>query len=130
VSDRRFNFLRDVVGGVVFWSDDRRALHSYTAFAKLPRELPNILTLQLAITGLGRFQTHPDPGNAEFDQFEHGVFSNGIGGSKDGKLPALAGLLHALEQLQGALAVQEEIFVHDKEGMYFEFRFDAAHHVK
>src|SRR5439155_11448997 len=86
VTDRGFNFLDDVVWRVVLEPNDRRALHSYAMFAKLSRELPNVSTLQLAISGLGRFQAHPYPGNAEFDQFLRGVFSNRIGGGKDGKL--------------------------------------------
>src|SRR5208282_4448307 len=91
---------------------------------------PNFLTLQFAVAGSGRLQSHPYPGNAEFDQFQHGVFANRIGGSKDGKLPALACLLHELEQAHGARTVKQEVFVHHKKGMYFEFGFDAAHHLK
>src|ERR1019366_7055053 len=130
VADRRFDFGGNVFRRVMFQADNRRALHSYSVFAKLSSKLANIRSLQLAIAGLWRVQTHPNPGNAEFDEFQHGVFANGVGGSKNGKFPALARLLHAFQQTHGARTVEQEIFVHHKKGMYVEFRFDVAHHVK
>src|SRR6266567_4577610 len=130
IADCRFDFFDDVVWRVVLKSDNGRALHAYAVFAKLARELGNVVTLQLAVAGLGGLQTHPYPGNAEFDQFQHGVFSNRIGGSKDRKLPALLCFLHALQQAHGTCTVKQEVFVHHKEGIYLELRFDAAHHIK
>src|SRR5208337_4811529 len=38
--------------------------------------------------------------------------------------------LHALQKLQGALAVQQEILVHDEEGLHAEGSFKALHDVK
>ena len=41
----------------------------------------------------------------------------------------LPSFFHALQQPHGALAVQQEIFVHDEEGAHFQIFFHAAHDV-
>ncbi len=115
VGDGRFNFPDNVVRSVVLEADDRRALHPDAMFAKLPGELRKVVALQLAIVRSGRFQTHPHPGNAEFDELQHGVFANRIGGRENRKLPALACLLHPLQQAHGARTVKQEVLIHHKE---------------
>ena len=43
VADRRFDLLGDVLWRVMLQADDGRALYSYPVFAKLSRELRNVL---------------------------------------------------------------------------------------
>jgi hypothetical protein len=107
--------------------DDGRSLHANAMLTEFARELPSVGALQLVVAGLRRFEAHPEPGHAEFHQFLHGVLANGIGGCKDGHRPRLLPFFHALPQAHGALAMQQEVLVHDEEGLHLELSFHLLH---
>ena len=51
----------------------------------------------------------------EFDQFLHRVLANRIGGRKHRQLPTLFPGLHQFQQTHGSGAMEEKVFIHDKE---------------
>jgi len=62
--------------------------------------------------------------------FLHGVFANRVGGCEDGHRPRHLPFLHALQQAHGALAMQQEVLVHDKEGLHLELSSHLLHDFK
>src|SRR5262249_36555820 len=76
------------------------------------------------------FEAHPDPGDAKFDKFAHGVLANSIRGGKHGEFPALPCRLHTLEEAHSAGAVKQEILVHDKEGLHVKLGFNSRHYLE
>ena len=124
------NFGDDVVRGVMLEPDNGRSLHANAVLSQFARQLPRVGALQLVVAGLRRFEAHPEPGDSEFHQFLHGVFANRISGCKHGHRPRLLPFLHALQQAHGALAMQQEVLVHDKEGLHLELSFHLLHDFK
>ena len=76
--------------------------------------------LKLGVRGARRLEPDPQPGDSQFDQFLHGVLADRVGGREHSQSPALARFFHAAQELHRAFAEQEEIFVHDEEGLHFE----------
>jgi hypothetical protein len=130
VTDGAADFLADVLPGVMFEADDGRALYADTVFAKFARELARVGALEFAVVRFGRLEAHPQPGDAKVDEFLRGVFANRVGGGEYRHAPALAGLLHAMQELHGALAVQKKVLIHHEEGWDFQGALHVAHQVE
>ena len=68
--------------------------------------------------------------HAELHQFFHAVLANRIRRREHVQRPALAALLHALQQLHGALAVQQEVLVHHEERAHVHRLFHLLHDIE
>ena len=80
VRHRVFEFGLDVLGGMVFEAHDGGPQQLDAVLPELGRELTCVRSVQFGVLGVGRFEAHPDPRDAQFHQFPHGVLIDGVGG--------------------------------------------------
>ena len=107
--------LVDVFRRVVFQADDRRAQHADAVRLELADQREGVDALELDVLAVAAFDAHPHPGNAQADQLLDRVRAEDVGGAEDVERPCLVVLPHQFQEPQGALAVEEEVLVHDEE---------------
>ena len=117
----------DVLGRVVLQADDGGAEDADAVLAQFAGEGERVGAVELGVARVRRFEAHPDPGDAEFDQLLHRVLADGVGGGEDVERPSLAVALHVFEQLHRARLLQQEVLVHDEEGADVERLLGFAH---
>ena len=105
----------DIFRRMFFETDDRGTENANSVRLQLTNQLLRINSLEFGVLTLLAFQTHPDPGDAETYELFDAVGAQHVGRAKDVERPGLVVLLHQRQQPQRPLAVQEKVFVHDKE---------------
>ena len=116
-----------VLRGVGFQADDRRAQDADAVVLQLHDETARVHVLELSVTASLALQPHPDPDDPHAHQLLHRVGLQDPGGAEDVQGPALAVSLHQLQKPEGALAVQEEVFVEHEKRSHAELLLDLAH---
>jgi len=124
------DLVGDIGGCMVLQANNRGALHADAVAAQFVGQFARVRALELGVHRVRGLQAHPHPGDAEFHEFLHCVELDGIRGGEHCHAPAFACGLHARQELQGALAVQQKILVHDEKGLHAQRSLKALHDVK
>lgn len=114
VADGVLDFFGNVGRGMVLQSNHGGTLHADAMLAQLMRELVGVFAFQLGVLGVHRFQAHPDPRHTQLNEFLHRVLANRVCRSEYRQAPAFSRGFHAFQQLHGAHAMQQEVFIHHK----------------
>jgi hypothetical protein len=130
VADGVLNLCGNVGRCGVLQANDRGTLHADAVLAQFVRELMSVFAFQLGVLGIHRFQPHPDPRHAQLNQFLHGVLANRVCRSEHRHTPAFSRGFHVFQQLHGAGAMQQEVFVQHKKGLHLHAVFEAFHKVE